>query len=215
MLAVAGGGAAFLLVRGQEARWARLHPSTGTPVAVWTASSDLPRGTTLTDAMIVQRSMPSAFLPPGSFRSTDAITGRVLSADVVAGEVLTRARVAAADVGPIAALVPPGLRAVVVPSGVPPGTIRAGDRVDVLATYGGGRAYTETVATSLEVIRVLTSTGTAPGTAGSVAGVTSSPGPNLVVLVGPDLAERIAFARAFGQISVDVAGPEPVTETPS
>src|SRR5712691_2904639 len=135
MLAVASGGTAFLLVRGQETRWATLHPSTGAPVNVWTASSDLARGTTLTVANLAERSMPSAFLPPGSFHSTDSISGRVLSSDVAGGEVLTRARVAGADVGPIAALVPPGLRAVIRPSGGPASAVRAGEQVDVLATY--------------------------------------------------------------------------------
>ena len=106
----------------------------------------------------------------------------------------------------MAALVPEGLRAVVVPSGAPAGTIRAGDRIEVYATYGGGRPHTELVATGLEVVRVLAG-GTASGS--GIGGTsTGDPGVALVLLVDGDAAERLAYARAFGQLQVAILGPE-------
>jgi Flp pilus assembly protein CpaB len=124
-----------------------------------------------------------------------------------AGETLTRSRLAATTVGPVAALVPEGLRAVVVPSGAPAGTIRAGDRVEVYATYGGGRPHTELVATGLEVVRVLAG-GTSDGS--GVGGTsTSDPGVALVLLVDGDAAARLAYAHAFGQLQIAILGPAP------
>jgi hypothetical protein len=106
----------------------------------------------------------------------------------------------------VAALVPDGLRAVVVPSGVPRDTIRAGDRVAVYATYGGGRPHTELVASGLEVVRILTEG--AAGEEGIGASITGDTGVALVLLVDGDAAARLAYARAFGQLQIAILGPE-------
>ena len=102
---------------------------------------------------------------------------------------MTATRLALAGTGPVAAQVPPGLRAFVLPVGPPAGTVRPGDRVDVVATYGanGGRPYTDTVATALEVIDVVD--GGAPAVAGSSA---ASSGPPIVVLSDPLTVEGLA-----------------------
>ena len=105
--------------------------------------------------------MPSTLAPPGSLTSLEQVDGRVLVADIAEGEALTESRLGGARAGPIAALVPPGLRAFVLPSGPPAGTVRPGDEVDVLATYGAnaGRPYTETVAPALQVLDVVETDG--------------------------------------------------------
>ena len=81
----------------------------------------------------------------------------MLIADLAEGEILTKTRLSSAGTGPVAALVPAGLRAFVLPAGPPAGTVRSGDEIDVLATYGAnaGRPYTETVASGLEVLDVV------------------------------------------------------------
>jgi len=205
--AVVLGALAFVVVRGYQDRVEALHPAVGPPVDVVTAATDLARGTALSDEMLHSSAVPEDFVPPGAVRDAATVVGRVLTSDIEAGEVLTRSRLAGASVGPVAALIPEGLRAVVVPSGAPMGTIRAGDRVEVYATYGGGRPHTELVASGLEVVRVLA------GSASSVNGVggtsTADPGVALVLLVDGDTASRLAYARAFGQLQVAILGPEP------
>jgi Flp pilus assembly protein CpaB len=71
--------------------------------------------------------------------------------------------------------------------------VRPGDRVDVHATFATGQPYTETVVAGAEVLTVVS--------AGSVD-TESPPGGTLLILVGPESAERIAFARAFADLSV-------------
>jgi pilus assembly protein CpaB len=204
---VACGALAFLAVRGYAATLEATRPDVGPLVSVVMAARDLDRGTTLDPSMLETGEVPAAFVPPGAMETIPDADGRVLTARVAAGEVLTATRVASPGAGPVAAVVPPGLRAVVVPAGVPAGIVRAGDRVDLLATFGGGRPYTQTVVTAAEVLRVLS-----PG--GAVAGVTSAAGAQLVLLVGPEDAERIAYAKTFAQLEVAIAAaPEPSVAT--
>jgi hypothetical protein len=72
--------------------------------------------------------------------------------------------------------------------------------VDVLATFGGPRPYTDTVASGLEVLSVL------DADEGAFAAGGSS-GPSLVLLVGPEVAEEPAYAAAFADLAVAVAPP--------
>jgi len=126
-----------------------------------------------------------------------------------AGELLTADRLAPRTAGPVAAMVPPGLRAVPVRSTLGWAAIRAGDRVDVLATFPGPHAHTETVASGLEVLRMLpsgSSTGPSLGTSPS----NSAGGVLLMLLSTPDQAEQLAYAQAFADVSVTLEGPEEV-----
>jgi Flp pilus assembly protein CpaB len=171
----------------------------GRPVVV--AAVDLPRGTTLTPEALESRDIPADLVPPGAVTSPSSVLGRPLAADVLAGEVITSSRLAAG--GPVASLVPEGLRAVPVTVDLPPGTVAPGDLVDVLATYATGQAYTETEVEAAEIL----SAERAGGEEG-FAGATT-----LILLVAPDAAERLAFARAFADISVAVApASEPAQE---
>jgi Flp pilus assembly protein CpaB len=194
---VASGALAFVAIRGYAANLEATRPDVGPLVPVVMAARDLERGTTLDASMLEAGEIPAAFAPPGAMGTLEDADRRVLTASVAAGEVLTASRVGGPSTGPVAALVPPGLRAVVVPAGLPTGIVRAGDRVDLLATFGGGRPYTQTVVTAVEVLRVLAPTD-------AVAGVTASGGAQLVLLVGPEDAERIAYATTFAQLQVAI-----------
>ena len=198
VLAIACGVSAFVLVRGYEARLAALRPVAGRPVPVVVAAMSLSRGAVLTEDALRVTSIPSAFAPPGAIGSVRDAIGATLASDLAEGEALTRTRVGTAG-GPVASQVPGGLRAFVVPSGMPAGSVRPGDRVDVLATFGGQRPYTDTVATDLEVLSVLASR------EGALA-VGADAGPSLVLLVAPDAAERLAHAKAFGTLTLTIAG---------
>ncbi|MGZ8604553.1 MAG: Flp pilus assembly protein CpaB [Actinomycetota bacterium] len=202
VLAVACGLGAFALVRGYEARLAVLRPAVGAPIPVVVAAKPLVRGSVLGEDVLRVAQVPSAFAPPGSLRSIADAVGRTLVSDLATGEAVTRTRVGTAG-GPVAAQVPSGLRAFVVPSGMPAGTVRAGDRVDVLATFGGPRPYSDTVASGLEVLSVLEVAQDGFAASGSGAG------PSLVLLVAPDAAERLAYAKAFADLTVTIAGLQP------
>jgi pilus assembly protein CpaB len=197
VLAVASGVAAFAIVRGYASRLEALRPIVGQPVPVVIAAADLTRGTAIGGSMVRVAPLPSLLAPPGAFPDATEVEGRVLLTDVAEGEAITRTRLAARSVGPVAALVEPGLRAAAVDSGLPPGAVRPGDRVDVLATYGGERPHTETVASELEVLRVMS-----PSPSGAVGG---SEVPSLVLLVTPLDAERLAYAKAFADLDVSIS----------
>ena len=200
-LSLAAGLLAALLMRGYAHRLEATRPDVGRPVDVVVAVHDIARGATVSPDMVRVHQMPSAFVAPGAVTSVNEIVGRILSADVAAGEVLTRTRLAGSGSGPVAALVPPGSRAFVIASNLPQGAVRAGDRVDVLAAFGGGRPHVETVATDVEVGQVVTAATAA------VAGVDAAPGPSLVLLVDPDTAEQLAYAVTFAKLAVTIEPP--------
>jgi Flp pilus assembly protein CpaB len=199
-LAVASGATSYALVDGYTARLEALRPAAGTPVAVVVAARTLGRGTELSNEAMRVELVPAAFAPPGGIASPDGLSGRTLVSDVAEGEAITRTRVEVAG-GPVAALIPSGLRAFSIRPGSPVGAIRPGDRVDVLATFGGPRPYTDTVATGLEVLAVVEEDG-----AFQAAG---PGGPSLVLLTGPETAEELAYAAAFADLAIAVAPAEP------
>jgi pilus assembly protein CpaB len=203
-LAVVMGLAAFLLVHGYTERVRALAPALGHPQQVLVAERDLARGVRLAPDMLRRVTVPSRFAPPGAVRDPARAAGRVLLAGIAAGEALTATRLAPARAGPIAALVPPGFRALTVPVQLPQGAVRAGDRVDLLATFTTGQHHVETAATGLEVLAVLDGGDPTEG----VADTGGSGFRTLVVLASPDQAERLAYARAFAAISVLIDGPE-------
>jgi pilus assembly protein CpaB len=198
-LALAFGVAAFAMLQGYAARLEASRPDVGAPVAVVVAAADLARGVTLAADMVAVQQVPSAFVPPGALARPTTAVGRVLVSALAQGEAITATRLASPRAGPVAALVPPGFRAFVVAAAVPPDAVRSGDRVDLLATFGGARAHTETVATGLEILEVLDG-GETDALSGAPAGATS-----LVLLVSPDDAERLAYASSFGDLSVTIA----------
>jgi pilus assembly protein CpaB len=164
--------------------------------SVVVAAADLARGTRLTPDLLDTGEVPADFVPPGAIGAPGGALGRALSADVLAGEVITTTRLAP-DGGPVASLIPAGLRAFPVTVAVPQGAVAPGDLVDVLATHATGRPYTETVVAGAEVL----SSGPAGGEDGFAGAVT------LILLVSPEGAERLAFARAFADLAVSVAPP--------
>lgn len=193
--------AAFVAVRSLELRLAEQHPSAGARVQVVVAARAATRGEVLKQEMVKVKTMPSAYAPPGSLTAVGLAVGRTLMADVAAGEVITNTRLSSGTSGPVAAIVPPGLRAVGVSVQVWPSDLRPGDRVDVIAAFGGASAHVETVGTELEVLRIED----AAGSDGALlAGADGSGKVGLLLLVSPTDSERIAFAQAFATLSVAI-----------
>jgi pilus assembly protein CpaB len=199
-LALVLGASATLIFRGHLARLEARARASGPGVPVVLAVRELARGTVLDRSSVLQATMPRRFLPPGALRSVEQAWGRLLSADVASGEVLTTTRLAPPG-GPVASLVPTGLRAVSVTAAIPPSAVVPGDRVDVLVTFASGAAsggpHAETVASETEVLLVVEG-------ADFEEPVESA---TVVLLVTPETAERLAYARALGDLSVAIAPP--------
>jgi len=195
VLSIALAALAAVGLRGHLARLEARAGLDGGSGSVVVARSDLERGTAVGPSMVEVRSIPGRYRPPRALTEPGQALGRVLATDVLAGEAITEARLAPPG-GPVAALVPEGLRAFPLPAAFPSGSLAPGDRVDVLATYPSGQPYTETVASAAEVLLVLK---------GGGASEDFEPGMTVVLLVGPETAERLAHAAAFAEISLAVA----------
>jgi pilus assembly protein CpaB len=196
--------AAGLVMQAYAHRLDILRPDGGPPMDVVVATIQVTRGTVLSETALEMVTLPSRFAPPGALRDVARAAGRIVVADIAAGEVVTDLRLAGARSGPTAAVVPAGMRAVGVPVASSVG-VKPGDLVDVIATFGGGGAHTEVTGEALEVLAV-----DREGSGSAFGGATTpgSGGVGLVLLVSPTDAERLAFASTFATLSVAVRGPD-------
>ena len=163
-----------------------------TTVDVWVAARDLPQ-----DAVL-----GPGDLEPAAVKLPDRLLGGyVLTARALEGQALTRP-LHAGELVPLGWLAPVGAgtggRSITLP--VEPehavgGDLRAGDRVDVLATFDAGdvRARTTVLARAVDVIGVVEAEGVSFGD-DAIVGVTLS--------VTPDEAARLAFAARTGEIDI-------------
>ncbi len=179
--------------------------SAGPRIPVLVASQDVPRGTPVAAEHLSVVHMLKAFVPPRPLSKVSQAAGRVALGDLLKGEVVTDHRLARVRAGPVASLVPEGLRAFAVPTSLPPGTVRPGDHVDVLATFASGQPHTEVVVTGVEVLFVL-SGGVGPErNEFEAAPEGSGQASTLILLVAPEQEESLAFARAFANLEVAIA----------
>jgi Flp pilus assembly protein CpaB len=198
---------AALLVRSYAAEIAGASSGGGAAVAVVVAARAVDRGQSLEQEDLRIDAWPRALAPPGHFEKISQPAGRIALAALAPGEAVTETRLARVRAGPVASLVPPGLRALAVPTSLPTGSVVPGDRVDVLATYQGEVPRTETVATGVEVLMVLGRSGIQPsmsdvGLDAAAAGIGAA-STTLILLV--PLADQ---ARAAASLDVSIAPPE-------
>jgi Flp pilus assembly protein CpaB len=187
----------------------------GPQVSMVVAARPIHRASAVSASDLRTVRVPMAFAPPGSFSSITRAAGRVALGDLAAGEAVIETRLARVRAGPVASLIPAGLRAFAVPTFLPPGALRPGDTVDVLATFGSsgaGQPHTEVVVTGVEVLFVLGPPGAERGKGGDagaldVADAESGDSMTLILLVSPDQETRLAFARAFANLEVVIAPP--------
>ena len=186
LAAVTGLSVAHLTARAeaQAARYGSLRT-----VAV--AARPLPAGSTLAGGDVERRTLPAAFLPAAPVAAEPE--GHALLVAVAEGEPLLEAKLAPFGVRGVAALLPPGTRALAVPVGAagrPP--LERGDRVDVLATFD--------VAFPGEEGGVAPPAGdNAPTFPGAEGAVVVDVGEEAVsVAVGAEEAPRLAFTLARG-----------------
>jgi Flp pilus assembly protein CpaB len=140
--------------------------------------------------------MPPGVRPAGSSAEVADLAGRVLAAPLRSGEPVTDVRVVGAGV---TALLPPGqVAAPVRPADLAVAAlVRAGDRVDVLATVEGS-ATAEVVARGALVL-------SADGSSGDASAEPS--GGLLLVAVLPETAARLAAAAASATLTLVLPPP--------
>jgi len=199
-VAAACGLASFLLVRAEASRVSDQRALAGPGVGVTVANHDIEAGATVTAADLRLIQMPAAFAPPGSLVSPDAAVGLVAQTFIAEGEALSLARlgrsVLAGSVGPGRLVVTAGF------ASVPQGLTTA-DRVDVFATFGGARPFTELVGEDLRVLRIDATT--------SVLGDAAT----MVTLdVDPATARQLLQADATGTLALVARGLD-IAATPS
>jgi Flp pilus assembly protein CpaB len=181
------------------------------PEAVVVAARPISRGEPVGPSKLRVATIPRAYAPPGALGRIAQAAGRVALTDLAPGEVVTETRLARVRAGPVASLVPQGLRAFAVPTSLPSGAVAAGDHIDVLATFNAGQPHSEVVVSGVEILYVLGPPGVGGAPIAQDVGLDLSPdGGNsitLIVLVSPDQEERLAFARAFADLEVAIAPP--------
>lgn len=176
------------LVGEASARAARLGGLVDVPVA----ARRIDAGTSLRPADVVVRRLPAAAVPDGRLARSPA--GKVALVALAAGEVLLAAKLAPEGLEGVAALVPPGRRALAVP--VDPGglSLRPGHRVDVLATF--------------EVVAGAEGTNDAAPTfpVATDALVVDAGDEAVTIAVTAQEATRVAFALARGSVTLALTG---------
>ena len=150
-------------------------------------------GAVLDAGDVALRRVPAAFLPEGWVGSPEEVLGRTVVAAVFPGQALVRAQLAPEGMRGIGAALPPGGRAVGVPTGPAGPPLEKGDVVDVLATFdpeaAGGGDPTFPVASAALVVDVGEESAT--------------------VAVTAEEANRVAFAVAHGMVTLAVTADPP------
>ena len=184
LLAAATGVTVAALVGEASSRARELGGLRDVPVA----ARDVEAGHVLSPADVVMRRLPAASLPTAPVARSPA--GHSVVVPVVAGEALLQAKLAPWGVKGAAALVPPGRRALAVPSpkgGLP---VQPRQEVDVLATFDTTEGKTEPtfpVAVGALVVDV-----------GEEA---------VTVAVTPEEAPKVAFATARATVTLALTSP--------
>jgi Flp pilus assembly protein CpaB len=166
--------------RDQAAVYGRLRP-------VVIAARPVDVGAVVRPADVVVRDVPQAFLPEGRLPSAAAAVGRTVVVPLFRGAPVLAANLAPDGLSGLAALLPPGTRAVAVPVGTASVPVRRGDRVDVLATFDpapAGEDPTFPVAQAALVVDVGTE--------------------SVAVAVDAEEARRVAFAVARGVVALSL-----------
>ena len=181
LLAAATGLFVARIVGTAETERARF--GTRRPVAV--AVRGLEVGQVLTGDDVAVHEMPAAFVPTGAAESPVAVVGRTVVVALFAGEAVLEGHLAPAGLRGLAAHLPPGRRAMAVPVGAASPAVRAGDAIDVLATFEGEKTFA--VAEAAIVLDVGTDA--------------------VTVALSADETSRVADAVARGAVTLAVRSP--------
>ncbi|HEX2053381.1 MAG TPA: Flp pilus assembly protein CpaB [Actinomycetota bacterium] len=181
-------------------------PVFGRMVPMVVASTDIDSGVVIKPGMVEVVDHPERYLPQDALENPSLAIGRVAAVPILQGEPVTSRRVGR-DAGS-SSVVPDGMRAY----SLSPQTLeglalapKAGDRVDVIATFArdGGNAETVTVIRAAKVASV----GSGEGGSGvaSQLGVGGSSAGGITLLLTPEQAEVLAQSEALGKIALVLA----------
>lgn len=168
------------------------------------ASMAIPFGTKVEERHLKIIDMPKDSAPPGSFTIKEDVVDKVTTQQIVAGEILMKARFVEQGAGStLAALVTKNMRAFTVRVddviGVA-GFLLPGNRVDVVsARKEGRRAITDTILRNIEVLAVDQTASTNDNEPVIVRAVT--------LQVTPDQAETLVKGREEGSIQLTLRNP--------
>jgi pilus assembly protein CpaB len=188
--------AAVLALRPAPAPAHAGHPQPRAPVAV--AARDLPPGTVLAAADLRVAAYSPGLVPAGASSRATGLTGRVLASGLRAGEPVTDVRLVG---GGLTRLLAPGqVAAPVRPEDLAvTALVRAGDRVDVLASSPGADKADVVAERALVLATPRAGTGSAAADADS-AGL-------LLLAVDAGTAARLAAAAADDTLTVTLPPP--------
>lgn len=167
-------------------------------IDVQVAAHGVAPGSRLRSIDVTHRRLPAAALPDGHPAASPV--GKVTIMPLVAGEVLLASKLAPEGLRGVAALVPPGQRALAVPVDKDGLSVRPGNRVDVLATFDVAAGGTDEAAAA--------DPGPPTFPVASAALVVDVGEEAVTVAVTPDEAPRVAFALARGTVTLALAAPE-------
>ncbi len=168
------------------------------------ATHRLDPGAEVAPGDVVVRQVPGSLAPVDSLASTEVAVGRTVVVAVLAGLPVMEGHLAASGLRGVAALLPPGSRAVAVPNGGAPLPLVPGDTVDVLATFDPSGAGAAGVDPTFPVARA--------------ALVVDVGDDSATVAVAPQDAARVAFAVTTGVVTLALAAPvspDPFSGAPS
>lgn len=176
-----------LFVTGAVGRADALAAQYGPLRPVVVAARPVERGTQLGGGDLAVRRLPARFRVDGSFAAPGQVEGRTAVVPLVAGEPVLRAHLAPDGLAGVTALLPPGTRAVAVPTGSASPPLKKGDVVDLLATFDAsatGATGDSTLAIALDAAVVDVGTDAA------------------TVAVTPAEARAVALAMSRGAVTV-------------
>ena len=189
-------------------------PIAGKLVPMVVAATDIEAGDVLSNDMVRMTEHPSRYLPEGAIQSRALAAGRTAAVPILRGEPVTSRKIGRTTGA--SSVVPAGMRAYSLGahSGISIAMLpKAGDHVDVLATFPGEVLGDPTTVTILRFARVASVT-TGKKAGGAVASQLVGDGSahsnwSLTLLVTPEEAERLAMAESLGRVAVVLAPLEP------
>lgn len=177
------------------------------------ASTDIPIGSRLSSQNLVLTDWPSPNVPRGAFNQIDGLADRIAVSNLVAGEPLLAAELAAPGSGAgLVAMIEPGMRAMSVKvdevTGVG-GFILPSTYVDIIGVekLGNNSNKAETILRRIKVLAIAQQTYTEEGKAKVVRTVTLE--------ISPDQAETLALQTHKGSIHLVLRNPLEAAPTPA
>jgi pilus assembly protein CpaB len=218
----AGGTAAWLMLSARPPEAVVVEPAKPAMAEVLVAASELTQGQALDEKNLRWQSWPKEAVSAGFVTreakpdGVSALSGAIVHSRFVAGEPILESKLSQGASGMLAAMLPPGKRAVgisISAESTAGGFVLPNDRVDIIHNISrtdGDSTREDQSHTLLRNIRVLAVDQTATETKGqTVVGKTAT------LEVTPREAEIITAAQASGTLSLALRSTADVNETPT